>query len=158
MIMEAKVTSDNSKIHIKKILVPIDGSECSLNAARYAIRMANKENAQLFCIHVIVSIPYGYATTASSTDQYFNDVEVKVQSWFEKVKDMAKHEGILELKTEIFRNVKSVIASILDYAVTKNIDLIVIGTKGGAGLKKFLMGSVANGIVLHAHCPVLLVR
>jgi nucleotide-binding universal stress UspA family protein len=52
----------------------------------------------------------------------------------------------------------SVINSILDYAVSREIDLIVIGTKGRTGLKRFLMGSVANGVVQHAHCPVLLVR
>jgi nucleotide-binding universal stress UspA family protein len=46
---------------MKKILVLIDGSECSLNAARYAVKLAKDENAQLFCIHVIGSVPYyGY--------------------------------------------------------------------------------------------------
>lgn len=124
MTIEGKVASDNSKIHIKKILVPIDGSEYSLNATRYAIRIAKGEDAQLFCIHIIVSIPYGYATGASAADQYFNDVEVKVQSWFDR--DMAKQEPIPELKTEIFRDVKLVIASILDYASSRDIDLIVI--------------------------------
>ena len=158
MTMEAKVASSNNKIHMKKILVPIDGSEYSLTAAKYAIRIAKGENAQLFCIHVMVGIPYGYTTSASATDQYFSDMEEKVESWFDKVRDMVKHEYIPELKTEIFRDTKSVIAAIVDYASSKGIDLIVIGTKGRTGLKRFLMGSVANGVVLHAHCPVLLVR
>lgn len=71
---------------------------------------------------------------------------------------MAKQEPIPELKTEIFRDVKSVIGSILDYANSRDIDLIVIGTKGRTGLQKLLMGSVANGVVQHTHCSVLLVR
>ena len=158
MTTEAKVASSNNKIHMKKILVPIDGSECSLTAAKYATRIAKGENAQLFCIHVIVGIPYGYTTSASATDQYFSDMEEKVESWFDKVRDMVKHEYIPELKTEILKDTKSVIAAIVDYASSKGIDLIVIGTKGRTGLKRFLMGSVANGIVQHAHCPVLLVR
>jgi len=54
MTMEAKVASNNNKIHMKKILVPVDGSEYSLTAAKYAIRIAKRENAQLFCIHVMV--------------------------------------------------------------------------------------------------------
>ena len=62
------------------------------------------------------------------------------------------------MKTEIFIDVKSIIESIIDYATHKNIDLIVIGTRGRTGLKRFFMGSVANGIVQHAHCPVLVVR
>jgi len=90
--MEAKVASNNNKIHMKKILVPIDGSEYSLTAAKYAIGIAKGENAQLFCIHVMVGIPYGYTTSASATDQYFSDMEEKVESWFDKVRDMAKHE------------------------------------------------------------------
>ncbi|MFZ0894362.1 MAG: universal stress protein [Candidatus Nitrosopolaris sp.] len=126
--------------------------------AKYAIKVAKDENADLFCIHVISSVPYGYASSPPAIDQYFKDIEEKAQSWFGKVRDMAKNEGIPELKTETFADVKSVIGSIIDYASRRNIDLIVIGTKGRTGLKRFLMGSVANGVVQHAHCPVLLVR
>ena len=71
---------------------------------------------------------------------------------------MAKNEGIPELKTETFTDVKSVIGSIIDYATSRDVDLIVIGTRGRTGLRRFLMGSVANGVVQHTHCPVLLVR
>ena len=157
MTTENKAAS-NSKIQMRKILVPIDGSECSLNAAKYAIKVAKDENADLFCIHVIASVPYGYASSPPAIDQYFKDIEEKAQSWFDKVRDMAKNEGIPELKTETFADVKSVIGSIIDYATSRDVDLIVIGTRGRTGLKRFLMGSVANGVVQHAHCPVLLVR
>ena len=157
MTTENKAAS-NSKTQMRKILVPIDGSECSLNAAKYAIKVAKDENADLFCIHVIASVPYGYASSPPAIDQYFKDIEEKAQSWFDKVRDMAKNEGIPELKTETFTDVKSVIGSIIDYATSRDVDLIVIGTRGRTGLKRFLMGSVANGVVQHAHCPVLLVR
>ncbi len=157
MTTENKAAS-NSKIQMRKILVPIDGSECSLNAAKYAVKAAKDEDAELFCIHVIAGVPYGYASSPIATDQYFKDIEEKVQSWFDKVRDMAKNEGIPELKTETFTDVKSVIGSIIDYATSRDVDLIVIGTRGRTGLKRFLMGSVANGVVQHAHCPVLLVR
>jgi nucleotide-binding universal stress UspA family protein len=56
MTTENKAAS-NSKIQMRKILVPIDGSECSLNAAKYAIKVAKDENAELFCIHVIAGVP-----------------------------------------------------------------------------------------------------
>jgi nucleotide-binding universal stress UspA family protein len=157
MTTENKAAS-KSKIQMRKILVPIDGSECSLNAAKYAIKVAKDENADLFCVHVIASVPYGYASSPPAIDQYFKDIEEKAQSWFDKVRDMAKNEGIPELKTETFADVKSVIGSIIDYATSRDVDLIVIATRGRTGLKRFLMGSVANGIVQHAHCPVLLVR
>jgi nucleotide-binding universal stress UspA family protein len=107
-------TTDN-KVQIRNILVPIDGSECSLDAAKYATRIAKNENAQLFCIHVMTKVPYGY-TDSPAIDEYFKDIEEKVQSWFDKVRDMAKTEGISKLETENFTDVKSVIASIIDYA------------------------------------------
>jgi nucleotide-binding universal stress UspA family protein len=158
MAINEKVTEDKSKVQIRKILVPIDGSEYSLSAAKYATRIAKNENAQLFCIHIITSVPYGYATTPPAIDQYFKDVQAKVQSWFDKVREMAKTEGVSEIKTETFTDVKSVIGSIIDYATSRGIDLIVIGTRGRTGLKRLLMGSIASGVVQHSHCPVLLVR
>jgi nucleotide-binding universal stress UspA family protein len=84
--------------------------------------------------------------------------EEKAQSWFDKVRDMARNEGISEPKTETFRGIESIIEWIIDYAANKDIDLIVIGTSGRTGLKRFVMGGVANEVVQHAHCPVLLVR
>ena len=156
MTTEARAASDNSKIQIRNILIPIDGSEYSINAAKYAIRIAKDEKAQLFCIHVITpQIPYGYANTGK---QHYEDIKEKVESWFDKVKAMAKTEDIADVKTEIFIDVKSVIESVIDYASLRNIDLIVIGTRGRTGVKRFLMGSVANGVVQNAHCPVLLIR
>jgi nucleotide-binding universal stress UspA family protein len=55
MTLGVKAT-DNNKVQIKKILVTIDGSDYSFNAAKYAIKLAKDENAQLYCIHVIGSI------------------------------------------------------------------------------------------------------
>ena len=148
----------NTKVHIKNILIPIDGSEYSFNAARCAIKVAKNENAKLYCIHVISNMPYGYESSPYAIDRYYRDLEQKVQSWFHKVREMAESEGISELKTETFTGVKSVIGSIIDYATVMDIDLIVIGTRGRTGLKRFFMGSVANGVIQHAHCSVYLVR
>ena len=158
--IEANVTPNNDKIQIRKILVPVDGSEYSMNAAKYATRIAKVDNAELFCIHIITPrMPYGYSTSAASaTGQHDDEIQDKVESWFDKVRKIAKDERIPDVKTDILVDVKSVIESILDYATSKEIDLIVIGTKGRAGVKRLLMGSIANGVVQHAHCPVLLVR
>jgi nucleotide-binding universal stress UspA family protein len=44
------------------------------------------------------------------------------------------------------------------YAEDKEIDLIVVGTRGRTGIKKILLGSVASGVVTYAHCPVIVVK
>jgi nucleotide-binding universal stress UspA family protein len=62
------------------------------------------------------------------------------------------------LKTNALVDVKHVSESILNYSANEDVDLIVVGTKGRTGLERFLMGSVANGVIQHSHCPVLLVR
>ncbi len=142
MVVEDVIPTDsdsNCKIQIRKILIPIDGSECSLNAAKYAVKLAKDENAQLFSIHVIGSI-YGYSSSLYTIDQYFKDLQEKARSWFKEVRDMTRKENIADPKTEIFTDVKSIIESIIDCATSKDIDLIVIGTRGRTGLKRFLTG------------------
>jgi nucleotide-binding universal stress UspA family protein len=117
-------SDSNCKIQIRKILVPIDGSVCSLNAAKYAAKLAKDENAQLFCIHVIGGVPYGYSSSPYTIGQYLKDLQEKAQSWFQEVRDMTRKQNIAEPKTEIFTDVKSIIESIIDYATSKDIDLI----------------------------------
>ena len=99
---------NNCKIQIRKILVPIDGSECSLNAAMYAVKLTEHEDAQLFCIHVMVGVPYGYESSPYAIDQYFKDLQEKAQSWFKKVSNMARNENIADPK-EIFMDAKSIV-------------------------------------------------
>lgn len=65
MNSESKRIENN--IQVKRILVPIDGSEYSHKAAKLAARIAKYENAKLFCIHFIVRIPYGYNNPAYTT-------------------------------------------------------------------------------------------
>jgi nucleotide-binding universal stress UspA family protein len=49
-------------------------------------------------------------------------------------------------------------ATIVDYAESQNINLIVVGTRGRSGFSKVLLGSVASKVVTYAHCPVLVVK
>jgi nucleotide-binding universal stress UspA family protein len=153
MSTEKSATSDSNGIQIRKILLPIDDSGYSLDAAKYATKIAKYENAQLICIHIIPSIPHLHPS-----NEYQENIRKKVEAWFNVIKDLANSQGIPIVKTEIVMDVNSVIASIIDYATNENVDLVVMGTRGKTGLKRFLLGSVANGVAQHAHCPVLLVR
>jgi nucleotide-binding universal stress UspA family protein len=70
---------------------------------------------------------------------------------------LAKKEGV-KINTQVIMNAPSTAEGIINYASSANVDLIVIGTKGMTGAKKFFMGSVTNKVASHAHCPVLAVR
>jgi nucleotide-binding universal stress UspA family protein len=67
-------------------------------------------------------------------------------------------EKSLSIKTQIIQESISVVSSILEYAENEKIDLIVVGTRGRSGIKHLLIGSVAEGVVTYAHCPVLVVK
>ncbi|HEY6534445.1 MAG TPA: universal stress protein [Candidatus Nitrosocosmicus sp.] len=71
---------------------------------------------------------------------------------------MAGHEGVSNTQTDILVNVLSIAEAILYYAKDKAIDLIVIGATGKTKIEKFLLGSVVNNVLKHAHCPVMVAR
>ena len=65
---------------------------------------------------------------------------------------------VKKIKTDVITTPISVVSAILEYADKRDTDLIIIGTRGIAGFKRMLLGSVASGVVTYAHCPVLVVR
>lgn len=148
----------SEEISIKKILLPIDGSEVSLRAAKFAIKIAKTEKSKIICIHVISTPTYisGYASPAA-LPSYYEEARKLAEIWLGHAVELARKEGV-DLSTDIVVDAASVVDTIVNYAANENADLIVIGTRGRTGLKRFLIGSVANGVVVHAECPVLVVR
>jgi nucleotide-binding universal stress UspA family protein len=71
--------------------------------------------------------------------------------------DTSQSENNL-FETAIVEAETSAASTIVDYAESKNVDLLVIGSKGRTGLKKMLVGSTATDVVKYAHCPVIVVR
>jgi nucleotide-binding universal stress UspA family protein len=63
-----------------------------------------------------------------------------------------------DFETAIIEAETSAASTIVDYAESKNVDLLVIGSKGRTGLKKMLVGSTASEVLKYSHCPVLVVR
>jgi nucleotide-binding universal stress UspA family protein len=150
---------------IKRILVPIDGSKYSLKAARYAIEVAKIQRSQVFCVHAIIRVPYGCFLDGYAAQLYLEDTMKQAKSWFGDIVEIARQKDVsnnngyhIEVITDIFTSVKSIVEAIVNYATDKNIDLVVIGTRGRSGIKRVLLGSIAKGVVQHANCPVLLVR
>lgn len=149
-------------------MVAIDGSEYSLKAAEYALEVTKSFGTQLHAVTVTYThesrpakqrgILAGPKEKSNSTS---ND---SVKTWFEKLIRDAKENNI-QLKTEFIKGYRSWPLSpmpaeymLVEYAEKENIDLIVVGTRGTSGFKRLLVGSVASGVIKHAHCPVLVVR
>lgn len=137
-----------------KILVTVDGSEHSKNAANYAISLAIKCNSELVLLYVIpVDLRlFGYSPPS------IEDMKKEGQEYLDTIKlEVGEIDKDIQVRTELIAS-PSVVGGIVDFAERENINLIVVGTKGRSGLKKLLLGSVASGIINYAHCPVLISR
>jgi nucleotide-binding universal stress UspA family protein len=145
-------------IPLKRIVVPLDGSDYSFRAAKYTIKLAKMANAEIFFMHAVVNPPYGDPRSGGiMISSYTKEATELAELWYLNVGNMASGQGI-KFMAETILDVASAADSIVNYADSKKADLIVIGTKGRTGLKRLLLGSVASGVVTHASCSVLITR
>lgn len=148
---------------IHKILVPVDGSEPSFDAAALAAVVAEKFGADLRALHVVrieqsLRILGIYATNYSDlVDKHLDAAKKETAAWFERIRGEAKARNV-SVSTEVLTTSFSVAGEIVNFAEKNSIDLIVMGTRGLSGFTKLVMGSVATGVVQYASCPVLTVR
>ncbi|MEM2923527.1 MAG: universal stress protein [Candidatus Nitrosocaldus sp.] len=138
-----------------KILVAIDGSEQSFKAARYAIDIARRLDASIILLHV-VSIPQ-FPHHLGSLDEYYRKVAMEVDDWFAMISNWDESKGI-NISRKVIHSHTSVVESIVEYAEEEGVDLIVVGTRGRSRFVRAILGSVAQGVIAYARCPVLVVR
>jgi nucleotide-binding universal stress UspA family protein len=148
---------------ITKILVGIDGSDSSLNAATYAIDLSKRFNSEIFLLSIVPSkVHHGDSSGVFGmvSPSYLNDFKKEAERWFNEVKNQIKDDSEIKerIKSDVITSPFSTAASILNYAEERNIDLIIIGTRGNSGLKKMLLGSVASDVVTYSYCPVLVIK
>ncbi|HEY7569742.1 MAG TPA: universal stress protein [Nitrososphaeraceae archaeon] len=141
-----------------RILVAVDGSELSLNAAERALDIARHFNANLYAI-TVTYIPESYhlkqedIMDKSKNRESMTDAKI----WLDNFMQAAKESNVI-LKTELINSHRPVDYVIMEYAEQEKIDLIVMGTRGSSGLKDLLVGSVTSSVVTYAHCPVMVVK
>jgi nucleotide-binding universal stress UspA family protein len=143
-------TGANQKAIISKILVAIDGSAASMDAADYATSISKKYNAELYALHVVRADVDLFGP--HETSEFMTRMRNEGEKYLNKVKIIANEKNT-QIKTEIISSI-NIAGGILAYAEENNIDLIVIGTRGRSGFKRLLLGSVASHVVTYAHCPV----
>ena len=142
---------------IKKVLVPIDFSDYSKSALKYAVNFAKSFNADIILIYVVEPIIY---------PPDFSMGQIAMPSINTEWDDRAKDELQKLAKSEIaeIANVKTIIKTgkpfveIIETAKEEDIDLIIIATHGHSGVEHILFGSTAEKVVRKAPCPVLTLR
>jgi nucleotide-binding universal stress UspA family protein len=140
----------------RTILVPVDFSEGSHAALDYAVDLAAKLEAKLYILHVValpgLGVPeLGAALAPSVIDSIVRDSEAELAKLADARRPNAQIADTL-LRTGDARDV------IIHTAEQIAADLIVMGTHGRRGVRRALLGSVAESVVRSSACPVLTIR
>jgi len=152
---KAKANSSPSTLPWRRILVPIDFSSRSLRALEVAVPLSCDNRARLFLLTVIE--PSAYAAgfegvvLVPSGATLAQEARVKLPKLARKHVPASVPVSCLVLQGKPF----DVITRI---AKERRIDLIVLTTHGYTGLNRLMLGSTAERVVRHAHCPVFVVR
>jgi nucleotide-binding universal stress UspA family protein len=144
------VSKNTSKQIIHSILVAVDGSETSSNAAKMAIDLSKKFGANLIALHIV-------PPNLRFNKEMFDIANQNGQKIVNEVRGKAVAKGV-DVQTEVISDVISITKVIVDYAEENDVNLIVLGTRGISGIKRLLLGSTASGVVTYSHCPVMVVR
>ena len=129
-----------------------DGSAHADRALDYAQKLAEASSAKLVVTHVrevTVGRAAGYPVQPDEAE-----IEAKIQGQAQALKDA----GIDVEYVQAGATVGGAAHAIADLAAERNADLIAVGTRGRSGLRRMLLGSIAERVVHHAPCPVLTVR
>jgi len=142
-----------------KILLAIDESEFSEAAVKMMIAQNSPPNTELRVLHVLEPPSLLMGREMGAYDPEFEAV-------WKALRDEAK--ALVEKNTTILRNAGYQVtpaleegdpkSKIVDLAAEWKADLIVLGSHGRKGLRRFLMGSVAESVARHASCSVEIVR
>ncbi len=135
----------------ERILVAVDGSAFSELAVDQAISLGGICNSEIFVVSVVDLFPEQIAVAPALVEKMSKDVRQHLDEAKEKV-DEANMP--CETIVHIGGNPHEFI---IQEAKDKEIDLIVMGTHGRSGIKRVLLGSVAQNVIGHAPCPVLVV-
>ena len=158
-------------LDFRRILCPVDLSRLSVDALKLGAKMAESSGATLYLLHVIDN-PFDelYMTSITQADPALLEVYRQEPLRRAKVMNATVEHSEVMLKqfchqwVERLPNVRYVIDTgnpfekILDSADSHRIDLIVLATHGRTGVKRLLIGNVAEKVVRHALCPVLTVK
>jgi nucleotide-binding universal stress UspA family protein len=142
---------------IKIIVVPTDFSETAEVALAHAVKLAQLYGSEIHLVHVLE------AYTANVNIPEFKEVDAVIVNLFEKVEQklraygdkLARENGI---KVVVHAATGSIKGKVVNYAKKVGAGLIVTGTHGASGFRKFFMGSNSYRIVSEAPCPVLSVN
>jgi len=136
----------------ERILVTLDGSDCAENIFPKVEKLAADLKATLVLLRVAL-----YPRVFPEADRTRAEVKVvqEAEEYLGKIKERLETKGY---KVETHVRYGHGAEEILDHAAKEDIDLIAMTTHGRSGVKRFLLGSVAEKVLRHSSKPIFLVR
>jgi universal stress protein A len=140
---------------LRTILVPVDFSERSRAALNYAITLARDFGGSLVVLHVLDPLLAAGRLESARLRQLKTSSRSEAD---EQLQALGRELAPSGVRTRLFLRHGPATNIIVAFAVVKKADLIIMGSQGRTGLSRLLIGSVAEQVVRHAPCPVLVVR
>jgi len=142
-------------LKLRTILVPVDFSERSRAALNYAITLARDFVGSLVVLHVLDPLLAAGRLDSARLRQLKTSSRSEAD---EQLQALGRELAPSGVRVRLFLRHGPATDIIVAFAVAKKADLIIMGSQGRTGLSRLLIGSVAERVVRHAPCPVLVVR
>jgi nucleotide-binding universal stress UspA family protein len=140
----------------KKILVPLDGSSLAETVLPHVQALAKTEDAEIILLSVPVTPSLEFlARSPGLATKVIEETELETEAYLEKEEAKLTREGA---KVSHIMREGPIPELILKVADEVHADMIAMSTHGRSGIQRWLMGSVADRVVHHAHIPVMLVH
>lgn len=156
---------------MKKILVPVDGSNASISAVKKAIEVGKKNNALIKLISVVKSTETRkkernenlWSAVDGSIISNGTELRKKLETTYVENSQMLLDQIVTRLDFSGIKVEKEVLLGepfekIVETAKEGNYDLIIMGNRGFSKIKRFFVGSVTQRVISEAPCPVLVIR
>ena len=140
---------------MNKILVATDGSDSAAEALEFGIELATEHDAELIIVHVVPAVDLVPMSGFGIGGAFPHEPSVEDRALLEDAAALAEEHDVRATMILLTGNV---VDEIVAYADSRNVDLIVVGSRGHGTIATALLGSVSRGILGESKRPVLIVR
>jgi nucleotide-binding universal stress UspA family protein len=170
LVPPASADAAGGRLQLRRVLIPLDGSQLSISAIGYLHTFQRWSELEYVLVEVVEPttprIPVAPGLLELSSDPLpvhayadlpeIAEARARAQERLGKIGDRLRAAGAREVRTRVIVD-SDPIAAIARAVGEEDADLIAMTTRGQGGLKRLVLGSVAQGIVRHSEVPVLLV-